>query len=50
MVGSFAFVVVEGPSLIRVVGARNQDVVVVCEALIEVDIYGVGLADTRAQL
>ena len=50
MVSSFAFLVIEGPSLIKVISARNQDMVMVYEVLIKVDIYGVGLANTRAQL
>jgi hypothetical protein len=29
---------------------RNQDIIMVYEALITVDIYSVGLANTRAQL
>jgi hypothetical protein len=32
------------------ISARNQDIIMVYEALIKVDIYGVGLANTRAQL
>jgi hypothetical protein len=28
----------------------NQDIIMVYEAVIKVDIYGVGLANTRAQL
>jgi hypothetical protein len=50
MISSFAFVVIKGPNLIKVISARNQDIVMVYEALIKVDIYGVGLANTRAQL
>jgi hypothetical protein len=50
MVSSFAFLVIKGPSLIKVISARNQDMVMVYEVLIKVDIYGVGLANTRAQL
>ena len=50
MVSSFAFVVIKGPSLIKIISARNQDIIVVYEAVIKVDIYGVGLANTRAQL
>jgi hypothetical protein len=49
MVSSFAFVVIKGPSLIKIISARNQDIIMVYEALIKVDIYGVGLANTRAQ-
>jgi hypothetical protein len=30
--------------------ARNQDIIMVYESVIKVDIYGVGLANTRAQL
>ena len=29
---------------------RNQDIIMVYEAVIKVDIYGVGLANTRTQL
>jgi hypothetical protein len=47
---SFAFVVIKGPNLIKIISARNQDIIMVCEALTKVDIYGVGLANTRAQL
>jgi len=50
MISSFAFVVIKGPSLIRIISARNQDIITVYEALINVDIYGVGLANTHAQL
>jgi hypothetical protein len=50
MVSSFAFVVIKGPSLIKIISARNQDIIMVYEAVIKVDIYGVGLANTRAQL
>ena len=50
MVSSFAFVVIKGPSLIKIISARNHDIIMVYEALIKVDIYGVGLANTRAQL
>ena len=50
MVGSFAFVVIKGPSLIKIISARNQDIIRVYEALINIDIYGVGLANNRAQL
>ena len=50
MVSSFAFVVIKGPSLIRIISARNQDIIMVYEALIKVDIYGVGLANTRPNL
>jgi hypothetical protein len=44
MVSSFAFVVIKGPSLIKIISARNQDIIMVYEALIKVDIYGLGLA------
>jgi hypothetical protein len=44
MVNSFAFVVIKGPSLINIISARNQDIIMDYEALIKVDIYGVGLA------
>ena len=50
MVSSFAYVVIKGPSLIKIISARNQDIIMVYEAVIKVDIYGVGLANTRAQL
>ena len=50
MVSSFAFVVIKGLSLIKIISARNQDIIMVYEAVIKVDIYGVGLANTRAQL
>jgi hypothetical protein len=53
MVSSFAFqrfVVIKGPSLIKIISARNQDIIMVYEAVIKVDIYGVGLANTSAQL
>jgi hypothetical protein len=50
MISSFAFVVIKGPSLIKIISARNQDIIMVYEAVIKVDIYGVGLANTRAQL
>jgi hypothetical protein len=40
----------KGPSLIKIISARNQDIIMVYEAVIKVDIYGVGLANTRAQL
>ena len=50
MVSSFAFVVIKGPSLIRIISARNQDIIMVYEALIKVDIYGVGLANTLPQI
>ena len=49
MVSSFAFVV-KGPSLIKIISARNQDIIMVYEALLKVDIYGVGLANNGAQL
>jgi hypothetical protein len=41
MVSSFAFVVIKGPSLIKIISARNQDIIMVYEAVIKVDIYGV---------
>jgi hypothetical protein len=41
---------IKGPSLIKIISARNQDIIMVYEAVIKVDIYGVGLANTRAQL
>jgi hypothetical protein len=44
MVSSYAFVVIKGPSLIKIISARNQDIIMVYEAVIKVDIYGVGLA------
>ena len=47
MVSSFAFVVIKGPSLIKIISAWNQDIIMVYEAVIKVDIYGVGLATTR---
>jgi hypothetical protein len=50
MVSSFAFVVIKGPSLIKIISVRNQDIIMVYEAVIKVDIYGVGLANTRTQL
>ena len=50
LVSLFAFVVIKGPSLIKIISARNQDIIMVYEAVIKVDIYGVGLANTRAQL
>jgi hypothetical protein len=50
MASSFGFVVIKGPSLIKIISARNQDIIMVYEAVIKVDIYGVGLANTRAQL
>ena len=50
MVSSFAFVVIKGPSLIKIISARNQDIIMDYETVIKVDIYGVGLARTRAQL
>jgi hypothetical protein len=34
---SFAFVV-KGPSLIKIISARNQDIIMVYEALLKVDI------------
>ena len=48
MTSSFAFVVIKGASLIKIIRARNQDIIMVYEAVIKVDIYG--LANTRAQL
>jgi hypothetical protein len=50
MVSSFAFVVIKGPSRIKIISARNQDINMVYEAVIKVDVYGVGLANTHAQL
>jgi hypothetical protein len=50
MASSFAFVVIKGLSLIKIISARNQDIIMVYEALIKVDIYSVGLANTLAQL
>ena len=47
---SFAFVVIKGQSLIKIISARNQNIIMVYESVIKVDIYGVGLANTRAQL
>ena len=47
MVSSFAFVALKGPSLIKIISA---DIIIVYEAVIKVDIYSVGLANTRAQL
>ena len=44
------FVVIKGPSLIKIISARNQDIIMVYGALIKVHIYGLGLANTRAQL
>ena len=49
MVSSFAFIVLRGPSLIKIISARNQDIMVY-DAVLKVDIYGVCLANTRAQL
>ena len=37
-------------NIIKIISARNQDIIMVYEAVIKVDIYGVGLANTRAQL
>jgi hypothetical protein len=45
MVSSFAFVVIKGPSLIKIISARNQDIIMVYEAVIKVNIYAVGLAN-----
>ena len=50
MVISFAFVIIKGPNLIKIISPRNQDIIMVYEAVIKVDIYHVGLANTRAQL
>ena len=50
MVSSFAFVVIKGLSLIKIISARNQDIIMVYEAVIKVDVYGVGLANTRTEL
>ena len=50
MASSFAFVVIKGPSLIKIVSAQNQDIIMVYEAVIKIDIYDIGLANTRAQL
>jgi hypothetical protein len=47
MVSSFAFVVIKGLSLIKIISARNQDIIMVYEAVIKVDIYGVGLANMK---
>jgi hypothetical protein len=33
MVSSFAFVVIKGPSLIKIISARNQDIIMVYESL-----------------
>ena len=38
------------PSLIKIYSAQNQDIIMVYEAMIKVDIYGVGLANTGSQL
>ena len=40
----------EGTESDQLISARNQDIIMVYEAVIKVDIYGVGLANTRAQL
>jgi hypothetical protein len=40
----------EGTESDQKISARNQDIIMVYEAVIKVDIYGVGLANTRAQL
>jgi hypothetical protein len=37
-------------AVLPVLHSRNQDIIMVYDALIKVDIYGVGLANTRAQL
>jgi len=50
MVSSFAFEVIKRPSLIKIISAWNQDIIMVYEAVIKVYIYGVGLANTRTQL
>ena len=50
MVASFAFVVIKGQSLIKIISVGNQDIIMDYEAVIKVDIYGVGLESTRAQL
>ena len=50
IVSSFAFVVIKWHSLIKIISARNQNIIMVYESVIKVDIYGVGLANTRAQL
>ena len=50
MVSSFTFVVIKGPSLVKIISARNQDIIMVYEAVIKVDIYGVVLANTHTQL
>jgi hypothetical protein len=50
VVSSFTFVVIKGPSLVKIISARNQDIIMVYEAVIKVDIYGVVLANTHAQL
>jgi hypothetical protein len=36
MVSSFAFVVIKGPSLIKIISARNQDIIMLYEAVIKV--------------
>jgi hypothetical protein len=48
MTSSFAFVVIKGASLIKIISARNQDIIMVYEAVIKVDIYGVGLANSES--
>jgi hypothetical protein len=50
MVSSFAFVKIKGPSLIKIINAWNQDIIMDYEAVIKVDICGIGSANTRAQL
>jgi hypothetical protein len=50
MVSSFAFVVIKGPSLIKIISARNQDIIMDYEAVIKVDIYGVGLITPNGPL
>jgi hypothetical protein len=47
IVSSFAFVVIKGPSLIKIISESNRDIIMVYEAVIKVDIYGVGLANTH---
>ena len=50
MESSFAFVLIKGQSLIKIISTRNQDIIMVYEAMIKVDIYGVCLANTCSQL
>jgi hypothetical protein len=47
MGSTFAFVVIKGPSLIKIISARNQDIIMVYEAVIKVDIYGKSPASER---